>query len=252
MTMVRLPHAEIMTTWRPISHSDILHIQQELAKVHSSVSTGIQGTRRTVEEILEDATHSRRRLLTHLLQRCLSPPKGITILQLIPRPGLQLTATSWPRQLSTPLPSLLCLTMAPTLPTLRLTNLRMLMVSVILNFKTWTDCVLFGQYFLENTYVVFFFVRPAFSTCTYHHHIFTHGSDISNDVNIYLHTLRSLQRKLELHLETIRLTPQFRRVSVPRISGIMSKVIDGSWAIVALDQPWNVFQAIPPWTVNFP
>ena len=162
MTMVRLPHAEIMTTWRPISHSDILHIQQELAKVHSSVSTGIQGTRRTVEEILEDATHSRRRLLTHLLQRCLSPPKGITILQLIPRPGLQLTATSWPRQLSTPLPSLLCLTMAPTLPTLRLTNLRMLMVSVILNFKTWTDCVLFGQYFLENTYVVFFLYAQHF------------------------------------------------------------------------------------------
>jgi hypothetical protein len=78
MTTVRLPHAEIMTTWHPISHSDIPHIQQELAKVHSSVCTGIQGTPRTAEEILEDATHSRPGLLTHLLQCCLEH-YGVTV-----------------------------------------------------------------------------------------------------------------------------------------------------------------------------
>ena len=170
MKTVRLARVEIMRAWHRISHSDIPHIQQGLVKVHYSVYTGILETPQTAQEILEDATHSQRRPLSRLPRRCLSPPKG-TALQHIPRLGHQLRATSWPRQPFTQLPSLLCLTTGLTLPTLRrsqaLTNLRMLRVSVTLNFQTSTDC----KSFLVNiSWKIHVFVPPAFCTCTYHHH----------------------------------------------------------------------------------
>ena len=186
MTASRLSRVETMRAWRQISHSDTPHIRQELAKGLYNVYTGILETHQTTPEILEDAI-LRHRVLSHLPQRCPSPKDIITLNQLTPPPGLQLTATSWPRQPSTRLPSLLCLTMGLTLPTLRrsqaLTNLRMLMVTVILNFKNLERTQgSFWSSFLEK-YVPYtlFFVCPAFSTCTYHHRAsyFTHGSDVS-------------------------------------------------------------------------
>ena len=199
MTIVRLSRAEITRAWHQTSHSDIHLIPQELAKVHYNVCTGILETRQTAQEILED---SPRRILSHLPQRCLSLRKGITVLQPIPRLGLQPTTTSWPRQPFIRLPRPPRPTTGPTLATLRrfqvLTNLRMLRVSVILNFNTSTDLrvLFFLSPFLEKYVPHTRFCTPSiFSTCTYHHHrasYFTHGSDISNDVNIYLQTLRSL------------------------------------------------------------
>ena len=138
MTTVRLSRVETMRAWHQISHSDTPHIRQELAKGHYNVYTGILETRQTTPEILEDVIHSPHRILSHLPQPCPSPKDITTLNQLTPPPGLQLTAISWPRQPSTRLPSLHCLTMDLTLPTLRsqvLTNIRMLMVIVILNFK---------------------------------------------------------------------------------------------------------------------
>ena len=138
-TTSKLSRVESMRAWHRISHSDTPHIRQELVKGHCNVYTGILETHQTTPEILEDAIHSPHRVLSHLPQRCPSLKDIITLNQLTPPPGRQLTATSWPRQLSIRLPSLLCLTMGLTLPTLRrsqvLTNLRMLMVTVILNFK---------------------------------------------------------------------------------------------------------------------
>jgi hypothetical protein len=77
--------------------------------------------------------------------------------------------------------------MGLTLPTLRrsqvLTNLRMLMVTVILNFKNLERTQdSFWSSFLEKIRTIYtlFFVCPAFSTCIYHHHrasYFTHGFD---------------------------------------------------------------------------
>ena len=174
-TASRLSLVETMRAWHQISHSDIPHIRQDLAKVPFNVFTGIPETHQTTPEILEDAIHSPHRVLTRPPQRCPSLKDITTLNQLTPPPGLQLIATSWPRQPSIRLPSLRCLMMGLTLPTLGrsqvLTNLRMLMVTVILNFKNLnseTDSGFFLVIFSwKNTYHIYtFFVCPAFSTCT--------------------------------------------------------------------------------------
>ena len=158
MIASRLSRVESMRVWNQISHSDTLHIRPELVKGLYNVYTGILETHQT-PEILEDAVH---RVLSRLLQRCRSLKGIITINQLTPPPGLQPRATLWLRQPSTRLRSLLCLTMGLILPTLRrsqVLNLRMLMVTVILNFKKLgLDGlrVLFGHHFLEHTYRIYF------------------------------------------------------------------------------------------------
>lgn len=266
----RLSRVETMRAWRQISHSDIPHIRQELAKGLYNVYTGILETHQTTPEILEDAIHSPHRILSRLPQRYPSP-KDITILnQPTPPPGLQLTAALW-RQPSTRLPSRLCLTRGLTLPTLRrsqvLTNIRMLMVIVILNFKNLERTQgSFWSSFLEKYVPYTFFVCPTISTCIYHHHhrasYFTHGSDLSTMLIFIFQVLRSLESWTSLsgHLSTIRLTPQFGKKvmlsSVPRISGIfimMSKNIDGSWTI---GSPWINLEMNchihVPWIVDFP
>ena len=190
-----------MRAWHRISHSDTPHIRQELVKGHYNVYTGILETCQTTPEILEDAIHSPPRILSHLPQRCPSPKDITPLNQLTPPLGLQLTATSWPRQPSTRLPSLLCLTMGLTLPTLRRsqvpTNLRMLMVTVILNFKNLERAQSsFWSSFLEKIRTIYTFFLYA------QHFLSVHNIIIElvisrriwriNDVNIYFQILRSL------------------------------------------------------------
>ena len=166
MTTSRLPLVESMRAWRQISHSDTPHIRQELVKGLYNVYTGILETHQTTPEMLEDAVHSPLRILSHLPQRCPSPRDITTLNQPTPLLGLQLT-TSWPRQPSTRLPSLLCLMMDLTLQTLRrsqvLTNSRMLIITVILNFKNLDSERTQGSFwssFLENTHHILFCSMP--------------------------------------------------------------------------------------------
>ena len=157
MIASRLSRVESMRVWNQISHSDTLHIRPELVKELYNVYTGILETHQ-MPEILEGAV---RRALSRL-RRCPSLKDITTINQRIPPPGLQPRTTSWLRQPSIRLRSLLCLTMGLTLPTLRrsqVLTIRMLMVTVILNFKKLgLDGlrVLFGHHFLEHTYRIYF------------------------------------------------------------------------------------------------
>lgn len=128
--------------------------------------------------------------------------------------------------------------------------------------KTWIQNGLggfFGHLFLKNTYhIQFFFVCPAFSTCTYHHRAsyFTHGSDVSTTlifIRLWGHwTSLSGFWRSSLRRNSEESHAVFGPANLGSIHVINHRRVLDHW--LALNQPWNDFHILVnvPWIVNFP